>query len=109
MSWDFFRVTRVHAAKQHRCEQCAKPIEQGELHCYAAGKFDGDFFSYREHVECRMAWKEYSEDTLRWDDTAPFLHDADDLNASKDWFKQNHPVVFARLWPEQPSTPQVAA
>lgn len=109
MSWDFFRVNDVRAAKPHHCQQCGKEIAKGELHHYAAGKFDSDFFAYREHVECRAAWAEYSEDDLRWDNTAPFLHDADDLIASKDWFKQNHPAVFARLWPEQPSPPAGAA
>lgn len=104
MSWDFFSIKDVKAAKQHCCEQCRKAIKQGEAHHYAAGKFDGDFFAYREHIECRKAWAEYNKDNLRWDETAPFLWDADCLSEDRHWFLERHPVVAARLWPDQVNT-----
>ena len=39
--------------KQHRCVECAAPIEPGEKHLYYAGKWDGDFSDGRQHELCR--------------------------------------------------------
>jgi hypothetical protein len=104
MSWDFFNVKTVKAAKPHSCEQCGRQIAVGTVHEYAAGKFDGDFNAYREHLECRAAWTEYSKEELRWDETAPFLRDADCLSEDKEWFFAKHPIVAARLWPDEVNT-----
>lgn len=103
MSYEFFSIREVCAAKPHRCEQCGREISKGEKHTYAAGKFDGDFYSYREHFECRTAWLEVSQFALEYDDHAPFLRDADDLREWKPLLIEKHPVVAERLWPTPPA------
>lgn len=96
---DFYSCAKVRAAKQHRCEQCRKPIEVGTMHWKSAQVHDGEFGGYREHFECRAAWS-----TLNYDirdipryEGAPFLcddeHDPDD----RPWMVEQFPVVAERL------------
>ncbi len=95
MSWDFFNRKIVKAAKAHRCEQCYGEIAQGERHSYGAGKWDGDFWSYREHADCREAWLKHVVEHLEYYDEAPFLRD---LNSDeRDGVISEFPQVAARL------------
>lgn len=99
MSWEFFTHRKVRAAKIHTCEQCRGSIEAGSHSWYCAGKYDGEFYCYREHIECRDAWNELNFDVRDYPlcDGAPFLCD-DDLEADdRAWMREKHPVVAGRL------------
>ena len=100
MTWDFTNVRSFVAAKPHRCLQCDGPIEQGARHYYFAGKFDGDFMSYREHTACRDAWLALNN-TLRGDDDDgdgfPFLSDDAITPSEMAWLRENHPECASHL------------
>ncbi len=96
----FCRESKVRGRKPHRCDQCAKLIAAGEEHVGGAHNLDGDFVSFREHVECRQAWLGWRK-YMRTDEvfeTSPFLID-DDLE--REWFETRHPIVARRLWPQE--------
>lgn len=95
---DFHSFRSVKARKVHHCEHCRKPIAIGQFHSSFAGVVDGDFTTYREHIECRAVWEELFR--LRgccYGDEAPFLHD-DELDEDREWITADHPVVAERLW-----------
>lgn len=98
MSYEFFRIKEVKGRKEHQCQHCLQKIEKGEQHFECAQKFDGDFFSYREHKDCREAW------TALWDihgrdyDGFPFLHEVlSDEPEDREWLKAQFPHVASRF------------
>lgn len=96
----FCRETKVKGRKIHRCDQCHRDIAAGEEHISGAHNLDGDFVSFREHIECRYAWlgwRKYMRNDSFYE-TSPFLAD-DDLE--RDWFEKRHPLVARRLWPRE--------
>jgi hypothetical protein len=101
MSWEFFRTSIVTARKDHRCEQCRHVIPAGAPHTYCAGKFEGDFMSYREHSDCRAAWHELNFKIREYyEDAAPFMRDDECLKEDRAWLEEHYPVVAARFWPQ---------
>lgn len=103
MSYEFFSVSTRRAAKPHRCEQCGGAIIVGEEHSYGAGKVDGDFWSYREHSDCRAAWLKHVVEHLEYYDEAPFLRDL--ATDERDGIVADFPEVAARLgWKADVST-----
>ena len=99
---DFHTHRIVAARKQHRCEHCGKPIEVGEKHRRSAQVWDGDFSSYREHIECFAAWNELNFSRHLKDrdpcEGAPFLRDDDDFYPEdRQWMREVYPAVAARL------------
>ncbi len=53
---EFFNSkTGIKARKQHRCCECAAPINMGELHYRGTGVWGGDFQTYRQHLACKEA------------------------------------------------------
>ncbi len=104
MSYDFFRRDKVKAKKAHQCEHCRSEISVGLSHYYCAGKFEGDFASYREHEECFEAWQKVHSELRpdsRWDDSHPFLVDDDFDKGERDWLSKSFPLVASRLWPSE--------
>lgn len=99
MSVEFFNMRKVVGRKSHICEQCRKNIQIGVEHHYCAMKCDGDFTSYREHVECRKAWLALIDltDGGFHEDTYPFLCDEGTDAVEPEWFLNEHPIVAARL------------
>lgn len=98
MSYDFSSQRTVVGRKEHVCEQCRKAIPMGERHSYFAGKFDGQFWTYREHADCRVAWLALI--TRRDDDFydgVAFLCDDDIEPAEREWMRSEHPAVAERL------------
>lgn len=98
----YFNSTRatVVAAKQHICDQCGKPIQKGTIHSYTAGKYDGDFYTAREHNDCRELWlKLWDVRGLLYGDTQDVLISDGDLYEDKEWIAAEYPDVAARLWP----------
>ena len=96
---DFYRAQEIIGRKEHICEQCMRPISIGTRHRYSAGKLDGDFNTYREHLECHEVWLEIRKlRELSWDESSEFLHCSDDLDEDRAWIIQDHPIVGERLF-----------
>jgi hypothetical protein len=102
---DFFNRRDLVARKPHRCDQCRKMIPVGERHTYSAGRFDGDFQTSREHIECREAWIELARvREVDWWDPRPFLFDDELEREDREWLKSAHPSVASRLFAAPPAT-----
>ncbi|OHV81644.1 hypothetical protein [Rhizobium sp. LCM 4573] len=103
MSYEFFSRKTVVGRKGHSCEHCRKSIPQGESHFYCAGKFDGYFVDYREHVECEEAWLALNEELRdrahECGDGYAFLADDDYDTGEREWLHERFPVVARRVWP----------
>lgn len=101
MSFDDFHSGRELRAtrKPHACEQCGRNIETGSPAYYAAGKYDGYFYTQYEHVECRAAGMAYAEETGLWgEDFTWFQHADSDMRADfGPWLLEHHPIVAERL------------
>jgi hypothetical protein len=41
--------------RTHRCEECDRTLQRGEVHRYVSGKWDGEMYSYRLCLDC-SAW-----------------------------------------------------
>ncbi|HZI08134.1 MAG TPA: hypothetical protein VEZ71_29210 [Archangium sp.] len=49
-----FSSRRTHTARKlHGCDECQRPIEPGQRYVLVAGKWEGDFFLFRAHEDCR--------------------------------------------------------
>jgi hypothetical protein len=51
-SCDFFESRTVKARKDQRCCECRSVIHAGDKYEYAAGKYDGDFFTAKTCLFC---------------------------------------------------------
>lgn len=101
---EFFRETRVRAAKEHRCESCGTAITKGTPHQYLAMKQEGCFYAFRSHIGCRAAECELAEFRGYYDgDEWPVLHSLEEQE-DRDWLVENHPAVFARVANRYPDT-----
>ncbi|MDJ0513001.1 MAG: hypothetical protein QNJ62_06125 [Methyloceanibacter sp.] len=100
--WDFVTGRNIKRTRtQHICKQCGKPIEAGSPARYLSGKYDGEFQSSYEHVECHAAWQAFRElcGFYGYEET-PWLWDDYELRYDhQDWLKENHPIVYNRLFP----------
>lgn len=96
---EFYRQRAVVGRKQYVCSQCGQPIPLGERHYAIALKADGDFASYREHVECRAAWVDLRGlRDLGWHEDSPALMDDGEIPVDdRAWIIAEHPTVAARL------------
>lgn len=52
MSMEFYNVTTPKARKRHVCEACGRVIEVGETYQRETGKWEGDFFSRAQCLDC---------------------------------------------------------
>lgn len=106
MSWDFTNITKGRSRKDRICEQCRKTIPAGEDHSKFAGKFEGEFMTYSEHLTCRDAWIAHANHIGREDDGdgMPFFSDDEDLD--RDYLAAEWPDVAARMGidPRDPTT-----
>lgn len=96
---DFHTFHIVTARKPHSCEHCRTPIAVGEKHRKCAQVWEGDFHTYREHIECHNAWVELNFDLRGIDhcEGAAFLRDDDHETDDKAWMQEAHPIVAERL------------
>ncbi len=110
MSYDFGSVRTLKARKRHVCEQCRKSINAGETCSYAVGKYDGDFYAFHEHIDCREVWLNlWNARGLAYGDTQDSLINDDDLSEEKPWIEAEFPAVAARLWASSTPTPPIHA
>lgn len=93
MSVEFFREHIARAAKDHRCSECAGTIRQGEMHCYQAQKFDGDFFADRLCVTCHEMWRA-AWAAFGWVDT----DDAPPLGGLRGYLRDEEGVACPDQW-----------
>lgn len=49
---EFFNIRTIKAKKNHICCECGKKIQPGEKYDYTAGKWEGDFFTYKTCQFC---------------------------------------------------------
>jgi hypothetical protein len=49
---EFFNSHIAKARKPHKCCECLRTIETGERHEVVAGKWDGDFCTFRTCPDC---------------------------------------------------------
>lgn len=49
---EFYERKIVKARKRHKCEECAGWISPGEQYEYAAGKWEGDFYTFKTCERC---------------------------------------------------------
>lgn len=49
---EFFESRTVKARKEQRCCECRRVIQKGEPYEYAAGKYEGDFFTAKTCLFC---------------------------------------------------------
>lgn len=45
----------VKARKPHQCDWCHETLAVGELHWVSSGRWDGQMFRHRKHIECALA------------------------------------------------------
>lgn len=69
-------TTYPAARKKHRCEWCGEFILVGEEHYKWAGVFEGDFQSWRAHLEClhMMDYLHKNGNELCEDGFEPYYH-----------------------------------
>jgi hypothetical protein len=69
---DSFQSRSEHTArKPHRCEYCRQTIPAGERYAKMAGKWEGDFYAGKGHLDCRGLWLELYND-WSWDEGMPW-------------------------------------
>lgn len=94
---EFFSERTVKGRKAHRCDACGQMIAQGEPGRYMAGKWEGDFWTSRNHLECRAAEIALNNlHGLSGGDEWLFLNDLDEVD-DMDWLRANHPVAWERV------------
>lgn len=59
-SSEFAREEMRKAAKPHKCDECGEIIAVGQLHHYATGKCEGDFWSSRTCAPCHEIRKAFT-------------------------------------------------
>ena len=94
---EFWSEVQRKAAKPHVCEACRQPINVGDRYAYMVGKFDGDFFVTKQHVECRAAEVDIAHEYgLGGGEEWVFLND---LQEPEDlaFVRERHPVAYARI------------
>lgn len=56
---EFFDVSWCTARKEHICLECRKTIKPGDKYEYTAGKWDGEFETFKTCKPCVAIWNEY--------------------------------------------------
>jgi hypothetical protein len=58
---DFMSTRFPKASKPFKCCECDKLIEEGEIHEYIVGKWEGEVDSFRTCLPCSRIRRDYSE------------------------------------------------
>lgn len=56
---EFYTSNKVKARKVHVCEMCGGQINPGEEYQRESGKYDGEFFDRKLHLDCLSVLEEY--------------------------------------------------
>ncbi|MEC5289422.1 MULTISPECIES: hypothetical protein [unclassified Aurantimonas] len=93
---DFASFKTITAAKPHQCENCQCEIAKGENHQKVSGVNDGDFYSYRTHMDCHHAVQElWSIQGLHDDEYLPWIWDLEPED--REWLAEKYPAIAARM------------
>ena len=49
---DFFTTRKMKSLKERKCSLCGETIEVGERYSRYSGKYEGDFFDEKYHIDC---------------------------------------------------------
>lgn len=99
---EFYSEKERTARIQHKCSLCCGEIHSGEQYMYCSGKYDGDFFYRKYHMECSKVIYEYCEYTgeneYSTDDVMEWWQDSKcktckkryitDCDSDCDWYEQ---------------------
>jgi len=87
------------ARKAHKCEHCRSPIAIGERYVRSSGLWEGEFYCWREHLDCNEAWNKlnFSRDMRDLDEGAPALCRDDHEPEDRQWMREEYPAVAERL------------
>lgn len=75
---DFYDSHSPVAKKKHKCEMCGGDILPGERYSYETGKWDGEFFVRKMHLDCASVLDEYCSEVdseFDWDSVSDFWRD----------------------------------
>ena len=79
----------VKARTSHKCDECNRTIEKGELYEKTTGKWEGEFYTYKTCSDCLSLrkiffctwrygelWNDFWEDFCYWrdDDKSPYFY-----------------------------------
>jgi hypothetical protein len=90
---DFHSQSEHVARKDHLCDFCSTAIKKGERYSNSTGVFEGDFFVWKEHLDCRAAGLESMR--LSGDYSYESMWNMDD--EVRAWIKQDYPTIFERM------------
>ena len=97
---DFLTERKLRTRKPHRCAQCGKMMDAGQMCFRYSGVFEGDFFSHYEHTDCRKAFLVLQADALEYEGAARFLIE----DVQQEWapiLAKDFPSVHARLFQKE--------
>lgn len=93
----FSREQPVQATRKlHYCAGCHMKIATGSPAMRCSGLYEGSFYSYIYHVDCREAEVALNKDTMHWRDEWSCL---DDFSVD-DWYdgmRHKFPIVAIRM------------
>lgn len=93
---DFTSFKTITAAKPHQCEDCQREIAKGEKHHKVAGVVDGDFNSYRTHMDCQGAMNDlWNFHGFSYGDSIPWIWDWEPED--REWLAEKYPAIAARM------------
>ena len=85
--------TEHTARAAHHCGLCHRPIAVGDRYHRQRGIWEGEPYTFKSHVECRVAAVERHHNS-GW----TYGLSLDDLERDdKEWLLAEHPIVAARL------------
>lgn len=86
-----------NARKRHVCNECRRFIEPGEVYRRQV-YIDGDFHTYKAHVECYRACLDYNAIIgSTYDDEMYPLDECLNEKEDRDWLKEKFPNVAERM------------
>lgn len=79
---EFYTDVIHKARKEHKCEFCNDVIKVGKKYHRQSGKYDGEFFDRKIHMECDNMISEYCSENREYDDIS--------YDAVNDWVYEKH-------------------
>lgn len=75
---DFYNLQKPKARKEYKCDLCSNPIHKGEIYIRYSGKYDGEMFNDKYHLNCKKIIDTYCNEVSREynsDSIQEWLHD----------------------------------
>lgn len=97
---DDFHISKVmkRTIEPHECEQCGTIIPPGSATLYSTGRYEGEFYSHHQHLECHEAAHAFATLNDLWNEEYPWFQHMERAEFDLDpWLLENHPVVAERL------------